>query len=313
MTNKELAEWFGGIQEKSFRDTRAKKLKILEEYAEFENMRGKINITKIIKPIYIKKKNYYFIKEKTLEQWSDTGLDTCKLVANKISEKYYNNKEIKELEDSTKYTYVSKSKREFWGKAFTTEGKLGRCEYVMCKEIDGKCIEFTEEEKKIKQELLNKYYGNDVSEKLVFIRDMLDSKEITEEECWQELEKMTNMKNRYNNYRKELEKRIGAKVVRATRVETNAFKNIKKDDFKFQKGVKMYNNLYTKNDLIQAINNKDMSSLQRYSILAYYGFEPHEIQQVYHNLAISSSQEEQIKRDVENIVNTTINNILNKF
>ena len=75
----------------------------------------------------------------------------------------------------------------------------------------------------------------------------------------------------------------------------------------------MYNNLYTKNDLIHAINNKDMSSLQRYSILAYYGFEPHEIQQVYHNLAISDSQEEQIKQDVENIVNTTINNILNKF
>lgn len=75
----------------------------------------------------------------------------------------------------------------------------------------------------------------------------------------------------------------------------------------------MYNNIYTKADLLEAINNKDMSSLQRYSILAYYGFEPHEIQQVYHNLAISDSQEEQIKKDVENIVNTTINNILNKF
>ena len=75
----------------------------------------------------------------------------------------------------------------------------------------------------------------------------------------------------------------------------------------------MYNNFFTRNDLIEAINNKDMSNMQRYSILAYYGFEPHEIQQVYHNLAIAGSQEEQIKQQVENIVNTTINNILNRF
>ena len=46
MTNKELADWFR-IKEKSFRDTRAKKLEILKEYAEFENLRGKVNILKI--------------------------------------------------------------------------------------------------------------------------------------------------------------------------------------------------------------------------------------------------------------------------
>lgn len=233
MTNKELAKWFGGIQEKSFRSTRAKKLKILEEYAEFEDMRGKINITKVIKPIYIKNKNYKFIKEKTLEQWSNTGLDTCRLVCKKITQKYYNNKEIQALKESTSYNYVSQSKREFWGKAFTTEGELGTCKYEMCKEINGECVEFTEEEKKIKQELLNKYYGNDVSEKFVFIKDMLENKEITEQECWQELEKMTDMENRYWNYRNELEEKIGTKVVRATRVETNAFNTIKKENFNF--------------------------------------------------------------------------------
>lgn len=232
MTNKELAEWFGGIQEKSFRSTRAKKLKILEEYAEFEDMRGKINITKVIKPIYIKNKNYKFIKEKTLEQWSNTGLDTCKTVSNKINEKYYNRKEIQNLADSTRYTYVCQSKREYWGKAFGTYGEIGHCIYELCKQIDGECIELTEEEKKIKNKLLTKYFGN-TDEKLVFIKDMLDSGEITKEEVGEVLEEMTGLEKNYLLFKKELEKTIKAKVVRATRVETNAFKNIKKDDFKF--------------------------------------------------------------------------------
>ena len=69
MTNKELAEWFGMDKEKSFRSTRAKKLEILKEYAEFENLRGKVNITKIIKPIYTKgSKNYELIKEKLIKK-----------------------------------------------------------------------------------------------------------------------------------------------------------------------------------------------------------------------------------------------------
>lgn len=70
----------------------------------------------------------------------------------------------------------------------------------------------------------------------------------------------------------------------------------------------MYN-FYTRADLLEAINNKDMSSMQRYAILSYYGFEPHEIQQVYHNLAIADSQEEQVKKQVETIVKDTIKNI----
>ena len=75
----------------------------------------------------------------------------------------------------------------------------------------------------------------------------------------------------------------------------------------------MYNEHYTHQDLTRAITDKTMSNIQRYAILAYFGYTPHEIQQVYHNLAIADSQEEEIKQKVETIVNTTINSIFNKF
>ena len=51
MTNQELADWFG-IKEKSLRSCRKRKLQELKEYADFENLRGKVNITKILKSIY---------------------------------------------------------------------------------------------------------------------------------------------------------------------------------------------------------------------------------------------------------------------
>ena len=60
MTNKELADWFR-IKEKSFRDTRAKKLEILKEYAEFENLRGKVNILKISREIIEKCYFLYYL------------------------------------------------------------------------------------------------------------------------------------------------------------------------------------------------------------------------------------------------------------
>lgn len=218
MTNKELAEWFG-IKEKSFRDTRAKKLEILKEYAEFENLRGKVNILKIKKPIYTKgSENYKLIKEKTVEQWNTTGLDTCSLVAEKIK-KNYNDKLF--ISDTTLYSYTCNSKRELWGKAYGS-GEIGHCIYELCKEINNECIPFTEEEKNIKSKLLKKYFGN-ADEKLFFITDMVKKGEIEQEEVGKTLEDMMNLDNNYMAFKTELEMIIGHTVVRATRVTTSAF------------------------------------------------------------------------------------------
>lgn len=220
MTNKELAEWFGLKKEKSFRDTRAKKLEQLKEYAEFENMRGKVNITKIIKPIYTKgSKNYKLIKEKTQEQWNKTGLDTCRLVADKIKEKYGENLTVS---DTTLYTYTCTSKRELWGKCFVSAGELGKCEYELCKQINNECIPFTAEETEIKNKLLKKYFGN-AEEKSLFIADMIENGEITKEEAWKVYEEMTKVNKNWLEFKAELEEAINCIIVRATRVETLAF------------------------------------------------------------------------------------------
>jgi len=220
MTNQELADWFG-IKERSLSKDKKRKLQELKEYAEFESLWGKVNITKIFKPVYTKyNKTYKFVKEKTFEQWSNTGLDTCKLVKDKIKRKYENKLNIKE---TTLYTYTCESKRELWGKAYSsTGGEKGSCIYELCKQVDNECIEFTEEEQAIKQKLLSKYFGK-ADEKIYCIKDMIATGEITEEDGWQELKEIINLDNSYLSFKTELESLIGCKVVRATRVTTKAF------------------------------------------------------------------------------------------
>ena len=220
MTNQELADWFG-IKEKSLRSCKEKKFEELKEYAEFEVLRGKIRITKIFKTVRTKEnKSFKFIKSKTLEQWSDTGLDTCKNVSNKIISNY---KQDLSLADSTVYTYTCESKRELWGKAYDSKGgEIGFCVYELCKQIDNQCIEFTEEEQKIKSKLLNKYFGK-ADEKVLYIQDMIENGEITEEESWQELRDIMNLDNNYMAFKANLESQIGCRVVRATKTTTVAF------------------------------------------------------------------------------------------
>ena len=219
MTNKEIADWFG-IKEKSFRSTRKKKLKELEEYALFEDMRGKVNIIIILNSIYTKgSKDYKLIKEKTKEKWSKSGLDTCSFVSDKIAKECGDNLKVNA---NTLYSYTCTSKRELWGKAYGEHGEIGHCIYELCKEIDKKCIEFTEEEKAIKNKLLKIYFGN-ADEKVLYIRDMQENNEITKEESWDLLSNMMHLDKNYIEFKFELEKLLGCKVVRATRVFTNAF------------------------------------------------------------------------------------------
>ena len=219
MTNQELADWFG-IKEKSFRTTRQKKLEELKEYAVFEDMRGKVYIKQIIKKEYTKgSKDYKLIKQKTREKWNEKGLDTCRSVAKKIAKECKS--ELK-VSNSTLYNYTCTSKRELWGKTFGSAGEIGYCISEICKEVNGEYIEFTEEEKKIKNKLLKVYFGN-ADEKLLYIKDMQDNEEITKEESWELLEDILDLDNKYIQFKNELGKILNCKITRATRVFTNAF------------------------------------------------------------------------------------------
>lgn len=219
MTNQEMAEWFG-IKEKSFRTTRQKKLEELKEYAIFEDMRGKVNIKQIIKKVYTKgSRDFKLIKEKTREQWNESGLDTCRLVAAKIAKKY--RQELK-VSDNTLYNYTCISKRELWGKTFGAGGEIGHCVSELCKVIDNVCIEFTEEENKIKKSLIKKHFGN-LDEKVLFIKDLLENEEITKEESWELLEDIAKLDSNYWLFKLELQEKIGCKITTATRITTSAF------------------------------------------------------------------------------------------
>lgn len=69
-SNAELAKWFG-IQTASFAKTKKKKLEYLRQFAEFEEIKGKVKIIKVIEPVYINprdKKNNDLLYQKDIEE-----------------------------------------------------------------------------------------------------------------------------------------------------------------------------------------------------------------------------------------------------
>ena len=80
VSNAELVEWFGSTAN-SFSKKKKSWLKKLEEYCEFKPLDGGVEITKIHKYFYTKNKNYQIVKDNFCSVWDESGLDTCKHVA----------------------------------------------------------------------------------------------------------------------------------------------------------------------------------------------------------------------------------------
>lgn len=155
MTNAELAEWAGVSPQymSSGKKTWAKK--VLAQYAEYEIVRGGVNIITIDNPFYEGKAKRQ-IENKLYKNWGNKRekLDNCKNVARKLS-KVLKNVEIK---DSTLYDYVCQVKREQFGIPKVRAGEKGTCKYVYCKiNSDGTGSYFTDSEKKILEKLKEKY------------------------------------------------------------------------------------------------------------------------------------------------------------
>lgn len=219
MTNKELANWFG-ISASSFSHDKKRKLKELQSYADYElvgDKTQKIKIKKVYEPKYIKKgsQSFEFIKSKLNEVWSDDGLDSCKRVCYEILE----TSELM-IADSTAYHYTLKSRDDLFGKPFQEAGVLGSCKYVWCKQNEmGKLCFLTEEEERQKEFLIKKYFG-DATEKQIIVQGMVEAGEITKEQAWDVLTRMTNMKgNNFLAFLRELQETIGCKIIRGTLVE----------------------------------------------------------------------------------------------
>lgn len=224
-TNKQLAEWFG-ISAGRFSSDKKNKLEQLKAYADFEligNKQKKVKIIKVYEEEYHKKGSqaYQMIKNKFDETWSEDGLDSCKRVCYQIMDTIDLG-----VAEGTAYNYTLKSRNVLFGKPFQNGGKLGNCIYVWCKQEENGELRFlTKEEQDIKTAMIKKYFG-DASEKQIIVQGMVEAGEISKEQAWDVLTEMTNMKgNNFLAFLKQLQKRIGCRVIRGTYVERNMIEN----------------------------------------------------------------------------------------
>ena len=225
MTTKELAQWFG-ISYGSFRTMKAKKFEELKNYACFEEVYGGVNITAIIKETYNKKDNKIReIYEQGFEELKQP-IDTVSHINTQIYEKYYD--KLPTLSSAASgYRYAIEVRNANYGVPFKGNGSKGCCYYLWCKmeERDGKqfYIQFTEEEDKIKQDLLKKHFGTN-EEKDLLIAEMVANGEISKEDAYDIMMEYRNLNGKgFMSFLKELEKQIGAKVVKATKFEETLY------------------------------------------------------------------------------------------
>lgn len=227
MTNKELAEWFG-IKESSLTAHRKKKLEELEFFADFETLKGKVNIIDIHFPVYVKRgsKAYNCIKENFNDKWGSTSemvngckIDTCSRASLELYE-CLKEENIK-ITEGTNYSYTLKAKKEYYGIPFGKGGTKGSCMYVFCKKIgkdaDAKFELFTEEEQKIKEKILNKYYGTK-KEIMIHLKNMVEQEQITEADAWNMYADIIDLNNqdKYLAFLAELGATFNCQIVRAT-------------------------------------------------------------------------------------------------
>lgn len=221
MTNDELAEWFE-MKPSSFRSGKKTKLKELSQYAKFEEIAGKVNIKEIYDPIYSKDKHKIqsIIQSKINETWSETGLDSCRRVSDKI---YSQISDTVEIAPRTAYNYTRIGRNNLYGKPFEGGGPLGYCEYLLCKKLYDENNEevlayFTPEETVIKDEMIKKYFGN-TTEKNLVVKNMVARGEITKEEAWEVLEQLTGITDsKYLLFLRDLESALGCQIIRGTQV-----------------------------------------------------------------------------------------------
>ena len=215
MSNNDLAEWFQ-IKPGSFRNTKAKKLEELKKYAEYEIQGAKVLITKVIEPKFIKKKDYFIVREEFTQVYNKSKIDTASNVSKKIYNKRKSDLSIKE---STTYEYTREARNELYGKPFVGKGKLGTCRYIWVKKLgEGQYERFNDTEQAIYKRLLVKYFrGTD--EKTIFVEDMIKRGEITKEEAWDVFSDMMNLDQGFMNFKAEMEEAIGYPIVRVTEIE----------------------------------------------------------------------------------------------
>lgn len=221
MTTKELAEWFG-MSYGAFRNAKKKKMEELENFCCYEEVYGGIEVTAIINPTYTK--NSQKIREIYQQGFEELRqpIDTVSHINNQIFDKYCDQLTTLSSPESG-YRYAIEVRNAHYGIPFKGNGTKGHCYYLWCKveEKNGEqfYVQFNEEEEKIKQELLKKYFGTNV-EKDLLIAEMVTMGEISKEDAYDIMMEYRNLSAKgFMGFLKALEAEIGSKVVKATKFE----------------------------------------------------------------------------------------------
>lgn len=196
---------------------KARYLKKLEEYCKFKPYRGGVEVLEIYKVTYVKNKNLQIVAEEFDDAWDKSGLDTCIRVASEIQHK--RNEDLT-VQLKTTAKHVSQVRNEKYGKPFSEEGgPEGRCIYVLCKKDEnGKACLLTEEEEKIKKELLTKWLG-DANEKTILVSKMVENGEIESEQAWSYYSDMMNLPKYYLSFMADFREKTGIQLVKGTYIE----------------------------------------------------------------------------------------------
>ena len=228
--NAELAEWFG-IKESTFRSKKRQKLKELKEYADFIEVKSKIEVKKVYKEVYIKKSSVSFKKVAKLveETWSKNGYDTCKNVSDKIVE--CDDNELKKLSPSTIYKYTREAHIINYGSPAKQNGGVkGMCKYQWGKR-DKDCytqpLPFTKEESDYFYSLIKETFRADPQEiaKRQALRQAMKRKEISKEEYFELIDAMEEeQEGKWVLVEQGMYNEFGIELIRGTQEKPLAFR-----------------------------------------------------------------------------------------
>lgn len=226
----QIADWFG-IKKITYERNRKRYLDKLRMYCNFIEKHGGVQINEIFdQDIVTYEKPASRAKELTIKNFDivwgkdspNHDLDTCANVSIKLEEI-----SDQKISNRTFYRYVSFVRNEKYGRPMLDGGKAGRCIYVWCKEKvnengDAYLVEFTDQEQKIKRELMKKYFGAN-EEKDMLLTEMVDKGEITEAEAYRMQREYRRLnQNGFMDFYLELKKRLGGeKIVRGTLIIKN--------------------------------------------------------------------------------------------
>lgn len=217
MTRAELAEWFG-IKPRSYDNAKAKKLKELQIFADFEEVYGGVNIIKIKIPIYAKKgsRAYNIIKEAFPNAWHKSGYDTAARVGSQI---WRQNLELQDMiTETTAKSYVSRVRTEYYGRVHKQEtGSLGWCKYAYVVEnCWEEAVLLTEEQSAQVNQLIYEIYTN---EQEPFVYEAYKEGTISEKEYEEfQLDWKNKASDRYITFIDRLSKMLGFYPTKVTKI-----------------------------------------------------------------------------------------------